>query len=89
MYSSRIIKDPITKKRLQSTQIASPIERSANDIYVEINNGDSLSKLAYKHYGSDGHWRIIALANNISTNFPKIGTTIRIPANPTLDFINE
>jgi len=88
MYKSRIVKDPVENKQKQSAQILKEIPNN-NNLFIEIKSGDSLSKLARRFYGSDSFWRVLAHANNLSTNFPQIGTTIRIPQNPRVEFINE
>lgn len=89
MYKSKIITENNSGKRIQRASILKEIENSESDIFVEIRGGESLNILSRKYYGSDKYWRIIAHANNLTTNFPKIGTTIRIPQNPKVKFIKE
>lgn len=89
MYRTKIKKDSKTGNRLQSAQMLKEIPDSDNDLFIEVDNGDSLNILARKYYGKDSYWRVIAHANNITTNFPKVGTTIRIPQNPRMEFIKE
>ena len=89
MYRTKIKKDNVTKNRLQSAQLLKEIPFDDSDIYHEVRGGESLNTLAKKYYGADKYWRVIAHANNISNNFPKIGEIIRIPQSPRLEFINE
>ncbi len=89
MYKTKEIKDRKSGFRYQRASILKRIPISDDDIFVEIKGGESLSFLAYKYYGSDKYWRIIAQANRLHTNFPKIGTVVRIPQSPTLNFIKE
>jgi len=89
MYRARIKHDEKTGNRLQSSQVLKEIPDSDNDVFIEIKGGESLNMLARKYYGKDEYWRVLAHANNLTTNFPKVGTTIRIPQNPRMEFIKE
>lgn len=89
MYRAKIKKERNTGKRIQSSQILKEIPQSDDDIFIEISGGQSLNTLANKYYGKDRYWRVIAHANNIATNFPPIGTVIRIPKSPRMEFIKE
>ena len=60
------------------------IPLSENDVYVITTIGDRLDSLANDYYGDSSLWKIIAIANNNSTNgflFPIPGTQLRIPLN--------
>lgn len=89
MYRAKIKHDRKTGNRLQSAQILKEIPDSDNDVFIEVKSGDSLNSLARKYYGKDVYWRVLAHANNLSTNYPKIGTTIRVPQSPRMEFIKE
>jgi nucleoid-associated protein YgaU len=59
---------------------------SIDDNYVITTSGDRLDLLAYQYYKDPELWWVISIANNNINNgflFPKPGTQLRIPANPS------
>lgn len=59
------------------------INKSDNDIYIEIKQGDRLDMLAYKYYQDVTLWWVIAKANNLKGDsmFIQPPKRIRIPVN--------
>jgi len=56
-----------------------------DDIYIITNESDYLDSLAYKYYGSESFWWVIARANNVGNGrlSVKAGMQLRIPRNIT------
>lgn len=89
MFKTEIIKGKDSSFLKQKAKIIDNIPESKNDRFIEFQTGQSLSKLAKKYYGSDKLWRVIALANGLTTNYPPIGTSLRIPSNPEINYVEE
>jgi len=80
-----------TRKRIDKAGIRSysttyyptiPIEN--NDIFIYTKDGDRLDNIAYKYYGDNTLWWIIAKANGIRGIMAlDVGTSLRIPGNVT------
>ena len=74
------LKTKVGKTYLSST-IYPRIKPSDNDLYIISQAGDRLDLLAYKYYGDQTKWWIIATANNINdaTFYVNPGIQLRIP----------
>ena len=61
------------------------ISFSDDDVYIVAGDGEYLDSLAYKYYGNEAYWWIIARANNLGFGRLSIekGKQIRIPQNIT------
>lgn len=70
-------------RRVKASTIYPPIERHAEDIYVQTTVGDTLHGLANQYYNSVNYYWIIAEANdNVDKTTQQItpGTQLRIPS---------
>lgn len=72
-------------KNVYKTTYYPVILPNPDDIYIITNQSDYLDSLAYKYYGSESFWWVIARANNLG--FGKLsvkeGIQLRIPKNIT------
>jgi hypothetical protein len=86
-----IIKD-LTGKRRLSTTILPIVPFSDADVYIRTTSRERLDKLAYKFYGVESYWWIIAASNSLgkgSLYVPK-NTKLRIPSADAIgNFIND
>ena len=83
--NSEILKTKETKRQYLESTIY-PIVRAADtDMYIISEAGDRLDLLAYKYYGDQSKWWIIATANNINdaTFYVNPGIQLRIPMDTT------
>ena len=73
-------------KNVYKTTYYPIIHPAEDDVYIIANDGDYLDSLAYKYYGDESYWWIIARANNIGFGKLSIkeGTQLRIPQNISL-----
>lgn len=73
-------------KNVYNTTYYPIIHPSEDDVYIIANDGDYLDSLAYKYYGDESYWWIIARANNLGHGKLSIkeGTQLRIPQNISL-----
>lgn len=78
-----ILKTKETKKQYLESTIYPIVRASDDDMYIISEQGDRLDLLAYKYYGDQTKWWIIATANNINdaTFYVEPGIQLRIPMN--------
>jgi len=76
-------KTRFTKKRYLGSVIYPKIKPTDDDMYIISQESDRLDLLAYKYYGDQSLWWIIAVANNLNdgTLFIENGKQLRIPVN--------
>lgn len=76
-------KTRFTKKRYLGSVIYPKIKPTDDDMYIISQESDRLDLLAYKYYGDQSLWWIIAVANNLNdgTLFIENGKQLRIPMN--------
>ncbi len=79
--NSEILKTKETKKQYLESTIYPIVRPSDTDMYIISEQGDRLDLLAYKYYGDQTKWWIIATANNINdaTFYVEAGIQLRIP----------
>lgn len=79
--NSEILKTKETKKQYLESTIYPIVRASDTDMYIISEQGDRLDLLAYKYYGDQTKWWIIATANNINdaTFYVEPGIQLRIP----------
>ncbi len=79
--NSEILKTKETKKQYLESTIYPIVRASDSDMYIISEQGDRLDLLAYKYYGDQTKWWIIATANNINdaTFYVEAGIQLRIP----------
>lgn len=72
-------------KNVYKTTYYPNISVDNEDIYIISNEGDYLDSLAYKYYGDESFWWIIAKANNLGFGRLSVegGLQLRIPKNTT------
>ena len=79
---NKIIKDDEGRRKLTSTLLVAPA-KSEQDTYIQVYVPERLDLLAFRFYGDQTKWWIIAEANSIpkGTLYTPENTIIRIPAN--------
>lgn len=75
--TSRIIKTPTNKRRLETT-IVPVMPYSETDTYIQTTTPERLDKLANTFYGSATFWWLIASVNGLGKG------TLVVPANSTI-----
>ena len=76
-------KTRFTNKRYLGSVIYPKIKPTDDDMYIISQESDRLDLLAYKYYGDNSLWWIIAVANNLNDGslFIESGKQLRIPSN--------
>lgn len=89
---NKIIKDDAGRRKLTSTLLVVP-PKSEQDTYIQVYMPERLDLLAFRFYGDQTKWWIIAEANGLSkgTLYTPENTILRIPSNVNgfLDRIEE
>jgi phage tail protein X len=79
---SEVLKTKETNKQYLESTIYPKIKAKDSDMYIISEAGDRLDLLAYKYYGDQTLWWVIATANNINdaTFYVQEGIQLRIPS---------
>jgi|694.fasta_scaffold63622_4 phage tail protein X len=79
---SEVLKTKETNKQYLESTIYPKIKAKDSDMYIISEAGDRLDLLAYKYYGDQTLWWVIATANNINdaTFYVEEGIQLRIPS---------
>lgn len=89
---NKIIKDESGRRKLTSTLLVAPT-KTEQDTYIQVYTAERLDLLAFRFYGDQTKWWIIAEANGLAkgTLYTPANTIIRIPSNVNsfLDRIEE
>jgi phage tail protein X len=79
---SEVLKTKETNKQYLESTIYPKVKAKDSDMYIISEAGDRLDLLAYKYYGDQTLWWVIATANNINdaTFYVEEGIQLRIPS---------
>lgn len=80
-YLATVMKDRATGKQRYATFNYPKVPYSDSDIYIFAKRSDKLDMLAYKYYGDQTYWWVIARANDLGKGIFSVppGKRLRIP----------
>jgi len=88
---SKIITDRTTQRKRVSTTHYPKLPLKNSDIYTYSKGTDRLDLLAYKYYGDQTYWWVIADANNLGKGTLQVppGIRLRIPYPVDYNILNN